>query len=149
MILAILVSTFVWLAAWFFWPHPRNVRRRRWWAALLLSLLQFGCTSTQRVDASPEDLQAQIRAGKYLQPGHDVALVTRQGKEVWFRFERLDGDAIVGHTQLGEEGSVPIADVVGLTTDRLSVGRTVLAVGGGIVVACLTLLMAALAAIAS
>ena len=116
---------------------------------LLLCLLQFGCTSVQRIGASPDDLQAQIRAGKYLQSGHDVTIVTRQGKEFWFRFERIEDDAIVGHTQLGEEGSVPIADVAGLTTDRLSIGRTALAVGGGLVVAYLTLFMAALVAIAS
>ncbi len=66
-ILVILVLTLLWLAVWFFAPRPHNVRRRRWWVALLLSLLQFGCTSVQRVDASPEDLQTDIRSGKYLQ----------------------------------------------------------------------------------
>ncbi len=52
-----------------------------------MSLLQFGCSSVQRVDKTPEDLQAQIRAGKYLHEGEDVTIVTNQGKELFFRSE--------------------------------------------------------------
>ena len=130
-------SIFMLVVAWLAWsagpPYPASGKSRRWWAVLLLSLLQFGCTSMQRVDTTPEDLQAQIRAGKYLQAGHDVTIFTAEGKEVWFRFERIENDAIVGHTQLGDEGSVPIADVAGLKTDRFSVGRTAALIGGGIV----------------
>ena len=100
---------------------------------LAMSLLQFGCSSVQRVDTTPEDLQAQIREGKYLQKGHDVTIVTNEGKELFFRFQQLENDAIEGTTQLGEKASVPIADVAGLKTDRLNVGRTVAAVGGGMV----------------
>jgi len=69
---------------------------------LAMSLLQFGCTSVQRVDTTPEDLQAQIRAGNYLQKGHDVTIVTNDGKELFFRFQQLENDAIVGTTQVGD-----------------------------------------------
>jgi len=102
---------------------------------LALSLLQLGCTSMQRVDATPEDLQAQIRAGKYLTDGQDVTITTTQGKELWFRFQRLENDSIVGNTPLGEQASVPIWDVAGLKTDRVNAGRTAAAVGGGAVAA--------------
>ncbi len=100
---------------------------------LAIGLLQFGCTSVQRVDTTPEDLQAQIRAGKYLQKGRDVTIFTNEGKEVFFRFEQLANDAIVGTTQVGDQASVPIDDVVGLTSKRLNAGRTIAAVGGGVV----------------
>ena len=118
--------------AWFGGPtrHP-NRNGKSWCAVLLLSLLSFGCTSMQRVEKPSEDLQKQIRAGNLLHKGQDVALVTNEGKEVWFRFQRIDNDAVVGHTQLGEEGSVPIVDIAGVTTDRFSVGRTAAVVGGG------------------
>lgn len=94
----------------------------------------------QRVDATPEDLQAQIRAGKYLQKGHDVTIFTIEGKELWFRFQRIENDAIVGGTQLGEPVSVPIADVSGVKTSRLNVGRTAALVGGGYLLYVVTIL---------
>jgi hypothetical protein len=85
----------------------------------------------QRIDVAPDDLQTQIRAGKYLQKGHDITVFTNDGKKMWFRFQRIENDAIVGQTQIGEDVSVPIANVAGLKTDRFNVGRTVALVGGG------------------
>ena len=120
------------LFAWFAGPtHQTHVRKRRWWVVVLLSLLSIGCTSMQRVNTSAEDLQAQIRAGKFLEPGHDVTLNTRQGTEVLFKFKRIENDAIVGQAHHGDLVSQPIADVVGVKTRRFSVGRTAAAVGGG------------------
>ena len=98
---------------------------------LVLGLFQFGCTSMQRVDTTPQNLQAQIRAGKYLNEGQDVTVTTDQGTALWFRFQRLENDSVVGNTPLGQRASVPISDVVGLETDRVNVGRTAAAVGGG------------------
>jgi hypothetical protein len=141
-IFAIVVLALSWLA-WSIGPsRTAGGRTRRWWTALLLSLLMIGCSSMQRVDATPEDLQAQLRAGKVLQQGHDVTIVTRDGKEVRLRFQRIENDAIVGRTQLGEEGSVRVADVTGLTTERLSVGRTAAAVGGGLYLTYVVLILA-------
>jgi hypothetical protein len=91
---------------------------------LALSLLQSGCTSMQRVDTTPEDLQAQIRAGKYLSEGKDVTITLIDGHEMRFKFARIENDAIVGKTKLGAETTVPIVDVAGLQTGRFDVGRT-------------------------
>ena len=119
--------------------------RRPIFVVVVLSLLQLGCTSMQHVEATPQALQAQIRAGKYLRDGHDVTIVTNDGKKVRMRFDRIENDAIVGHMQAGE-GSVPIADVAGITAESLSVGRTIAAVGGGLLAICATLILALIAA---
>ena len=66
---------------------------------------------------------------------------------MFFRFQRLENDAIVGTTQVGDQASVPIADVAGLTTKRLNAGRTTAAVGGG-VVGAMVVIYALLAAVA-
>lgn len=47
-------------------------------AIIVLTLVQLGCTSMQRVDTTPEDLQARIRAGEYLNEGQDVTITTSQ-----------------------------------------------------------------------
>lgn len=115
--------------------------------AVLLATLQFGCTTMQQVDTTPEDLQAQIRAGKYLRDGHDVTIVTSEGKKVRMRFDRIENDAIVGHMHAGGEGSVPIGDVAGIRTESLNVGRTVVAVGGGLLIIYASLILLLIAAL--
>ena len=126
-------------------PHSK-----RWWGALLLVLLQFGCTSMQHVDGNAQDLQTRLRAGEYLRKDHEVTVFTNQNKEFWFRFKRIENDAIVGNTPLGEEVAVPIAEVAGIKTDRFSVGRTAAVVAGGVVggIAAYMIVVYALIAIA-
>ncbi len=131
--LAILVIALT-VGAWFAGPRSSRLHKSRWWVMLLVSLFQLGCTSMQRIDATPEELQSQVRAGKYLHTGQDVTIVTRQETKLWFRFRRIDNDALVGETQLGEEASVPIADVAGIKTNRFNVGRSVALVGGGFLI---------------
>jgi hypothetical protein len=89
-----------------------------------LGLLLSGCTSMQRVDTTPEDLQAQIREGKYLSEGKDVTITLIDGNELEFQFARIENDAIVGKTKLGAETSVLIVKVDRLETSRFDVGRT-------------------------
>lgn len=106
-------------------------------AIIVLTLVQLGCTSMQRVDTTPEDLQARIRAGEYLNEGQDVTITTSQGKELRFRFQAIENDSIVGNTALGEQASVPIAEVARLKTDRVNAGRTAAAVGGSFLLSTL------------
>ena len=58
-------------------------------------------------------------------------ITTTQGNELWFRFQRIDDNSIVGSAHLGEQTSVAVWDVAGLTTDRVNADRTAAAVGAG------------------
>jgi hypothetical protein len=102
--------------------------------AIAMSALACGCTSTQRIQATPHAIQSEIRAGAYLRKDQSATIRTIDGHEIRLRFSRIEADSIVGTSESGADTAIPIPDVVGLMTDRVDVGRSVAAVAAGSVV---------------
>ena len=93
--------------------------------SVLLTVLLGACTSLQPVAAEPADLQQQIRTGRLVAVGDDVALRTRNKREYRFRVTALDANTI-----RGSDVGVPIDSIVGLQTRRVNVGQTAELAGG-------------------
>ena len=92
---------------------------------LLAATTALGCTSMQRVELPPEELQAQIRQGTLIQPGERVRLVTEDQQEYRFEVTSVDRQSING-----EGIHVPIDEVVAVRTREFSTGKTALVAAG-------------------
>lgn len=96
-------------------------------AVLVSAVVGVACTTLSPKEATPEELQRQPLSGELLKPGDRVRLVKSDESVYEFRVEAIDLEQGV---VVGGDKRVPIAELVALETRKVSVGKTVLLVGG-------------------
>jgi len=90
--------------------------------ALLCSIVMSGCTTLRPTEASPEEIHRQIMSEELLKPGDKVRLVTADESVHEFRITELNLEqGLVS----GKDESVRIAEIVGVGTREIAVGKTV------------------------
>ena len=90
-------------------------------------LVSSACTTLQPTEASPEELQRLILSEGLLEPGQRVRLVTADETVHQFRIDEISCERGV---VIGNDETVPIAEIVAVDTREASVGRTALLAGG-------------------
>jgi hypothetical protein len=68
----------------------------KWIPALILLSLLAACATMRAIDGSPAQLQQLIDAGKLLEPGQRVRIVTSDEKTHSFKITGIDAGLIVG-----------------------------------------------------
>ncbi len=91
-------------------------------------------------DPSPAELHQQIRAGELVSTGDKVVIITSDGLERRTVVSAVDEDSIHGAASL----QIPIDDIRAIEVQKVSVGKTTLAVVTGLTAALGLLLYAAL-----
>ena len=114
--------------------------------AMVCLLGNAGCTTLRPTEASPEELQRLILAGDLLEPEQRVRLVAAD--EVVHRF-RITAIDLEQQQIAGDDEVVPIAEIVAVDTETVSVGRTALLSGGIVGIGYLIAIAIAPAAILS
>ena len=94
------------------------------------ALLNAGCMSLQPSRLPADELRSAIRNGSLVEPGDEVWLSTRDGKEHAFTVSNVEPDAVRGHLLGGEPVSVAIDDIVELRTMQAQVVQTTFATLG-------------------
>ncbi|MEE4379312.1 MAG: hypothetical protein V2J55_17640 [Candidatus Competibacteraceae bacterium] len=93
--------------------------------AILIITHLIGCTSMQRIEADPGELQDRIRNDNIVIVGDNVKTFTEDGKEYQFEVTAIDAEAI-----RGEHTTVPVDSIIALETQEISIGKTSLLTGG-------------------
>lgn len=96
-------------------------------ALLSCALVSVACTALQPIEALPDEVQHRILAGRLLQPGDRVRLVTEDEAVHKFRVTEVD---IEQGLVIGADEAVPVSKIVAAETREVSIGRTAVLVGG-------------------
>ena len=96
-------------------------------AVLMIALAGTACTSLRPTEATPDELQDQLRSAELFQPGDRVRLVTADETVHESRVAEIDLDRGL---VIGGGDRVAIADIVAVETREISAGKTALLVGG-------------------
>jgi hypothetical protein len=89
---------------------------------VLCSAITCGCTTLRPTEASPDEIQRLILSEGLLKPGDKVRLVTTDETVHEFRVTEVNLEqGLVS----GKDDSVPIAEIVGVGTREIAVGKTV------------------------
>jgi hypothetical protein len=105
----------------------------------VIVLLCCACTTLRPTEAPPAEVQRMIMHENLLQKGERARIVTADGTVHKFRIvavNREDGRVY------GKKASVPIADIVAVETEKVSIGKTALLTGGLISVWVILILLA-------
>ena len=111
--------------------------RHRTWTTFLLSItiIAGGCTSLQPVADSPEAIEEIVKAGKIVEVGDRIEILTVAGKRHTLTVTDLSPDHIVGTNRSGETQSFSVSDLALLKSYRVSGGKTVSFTLAGVLVA--------------
>ena len=93
---------------------------------LIISILLTGCTHFKPVEMNSKTLQDKIRNGELIEEGDRVRVITKDGSS-----HILTVTAISEHVLKGEI-EILIDDIVLVEEEKISAGKTTLAVGGGL-----------------
>ena len=96
--------------------------------AILAALCLIGaCTSYQQAESRSGDIEQAILSGQLPLVGEQVRLATADGTVRQFRVTAVDSPR---RLILGQDESVPIADIVAIETREMSMGKTAALAGG-------------------
>lgn len=94
---------------------------------LFCSVFNSACTTLQRTEATPQEVQRLILNENLLKPGDRVKIVTADQSIYEFRIEQVD---LEQELIIGADKQVRVEDIVALETRQVSVGKTALLAGG-------------------
>lgn len=94
---------------------------------LFCSVFNSACTTLQRTEATPQEVQRLILNEDLLKPGDRVKIVTADQSIYEFRIEQVD---LEQELIIGADKQVHVEDIVALETRQVSVGKTALLAGG-------------------
>lgn len=94
---------------------------------LFCSVFNSACTTLQRTEATPQEVQRLILNEDLLKPGDRVKIVTADQSIYEFRIEQVD---LEQELIIGADKQVRVEDIVALETRQVSVGKTALLAGG-------------------
>ena len=110
-------------------------------AIAVFAFLLGGCASLQAVDAPPEQVREQVRAGQIARPGERVTVTTEDGRTHEFEVVEVTDRAV-----RGDGAEVPIDEIVGVRATRADPARIALAVVGAAVAVYVVYVAAVLSA---
>ena len=80
----------------------------------LLVLFAYGCTSLKPIELAPEQLHEKILTDDIIHVGDNVEIITSDGIRHEFKVTSVTEDQIIG-----KDTSIPIQDIVALSTRRV------------------------------
>jgi len=101
---------------------------------LIISIFLSGCTSLKPLETNSKTLHDNIRSGELIEEGDRVRLITKDGSSHVLKVTALSEHVLKGELEgTGSPIEIQIDDIVVVEEERISAGKTTLAVGGGIV----------------